>query len=126
MTKPINGAIYDQHQAAFTNVSAFVIAKNGERVATIAFKFPRDGAGRLYAYVHWLGLPMVRGFANGYGYDKRSAACSSAAGRMIAGKEVAEADHISFRAFTGALKMDDGNYWDRRLRDAGFDVWQAV
>lgn len=43
--------IYEQHEKAFTSVQAFVIAKNGERVATIAFKFPRDGAGRLYAYI---------------------------------------------------------------------------
>lgn len=44
--------IYDQHRAAFSNVSAYVITLDGEKVATIAIKFPRDGAGRLYAYVH--------------------------------------------------------------------------
>lgn len=53
--------IYEQHDAAFSRVSAYVVARNGERVATIAFKFPADGAGRLWAYVHWLGLEMVRG-----------------------------------------------------------------
>lgn len=36
--------IYDQHKAAFANVSAYTIMKGGERVATIAFKFPRGGA----------------------------------------------------------------------------------
>lgn len=65
--------IYDRHKAAFASVEAFVILHNGERVASIAFKFPRDGAGRLYAYVHRYGLEMVRGFAAGGGYDKRSA-----------------------------------------------------
>ena len=59
--------IYEQHKAAFSNVSAFVIVKGGERVATIAFKFPRDGAGRLFAYVHWLGEEMIRGYASGGG-----------------------------------------------------------
>lgn len=71
--------VYEQHDAAFKQVSAFVITDSkGERVATIAFKFPKDGAGRLYAYVHWIGVPMVRGHANGYGYDKKSAAVESA------------------------------------------------
>lgn len=57
--------VYQLHDKAFANVSAYVIAKDGERVATIAFKFPRDGAGRLYVYVHWFGLQMVRGWAGG-------------------------------------------------------------
>ena len=74
--------IYDQHRAAFSNVSAYVVMHGGERVATVAIKYPRDGAGRLYAYVHWLGVPMVRGFAGGGGYDKRSAACASAARKL--------------------------------------------
>ncbi|MDE2426686.1 MAG: hypothetical protein KGO96_12340 [Elusimicrobia bacterium] len=74
--------IYDQHRAAFAQVEAYVILKDGQRVANIAFKFPRDGAGRLWAYVHWLGLSMVRGYASGCGYDKRTAACASAAKRM--------------------------------------------
>ena len=74
-------SIYEQHAASFANVAAYVILCDGERVATIAFKFPRDGAGRLYAYVHWIGAEMVRGSANGYGYDKRSAACAAAVAR---------------------------------------------
>src|SRR4051812_8286161 len=82
--RPTMADIYDQHKAAFANVSAFVVLKDGERVATVAIKFPRDGAGRLYAYVHWIGLEMVRGSATGYGYDKRSAAVSSAAGKLAA------------------------------------------
>lgn len=53
--------IYDLHSKAFARVSAYVVLdKSGERVATVAFKFPADGAGRLYAYVHWIGVPMVR------------------------------------------------------------------
>ena len=67
--------IYDQHAKAFAAVQAFVILDtSGERVATVALKFPRDGAGRLYAYVHLIGVEMVRAHAGGYGYDKRSAA----------------------------------------------------
>lgn len=120
--------IYELHDKAFQQVSAYVIAKRGDRVATIAFKFPRDGAGRLYVYVHWLGIEMVRGHASGYGYDKQSAACSAAASRVpLKDCEKTETDYGSGRkAFVAALTPDDGFSWDRRLRDAGFDVWQAV
>ena len=39
--------IYEQHDKAFSRVSAFVILDSkGERVATVAIKFPADGAGR--------------------------------------------------------------------------------
>lgn len=122
--------IYDQHQAAFQNVSAYVILKNGERVATIAFKFPRDGAGRLYAYVHWLGVEMTRGHANGGGYDKRSAAVSSAIARMIdpigINTDRSTIDVPAYDTFRGVLARNDGHEWHNHLRDAGFDVVQAV
>lgn len=114
--------IYRQHDASFSAVSAYVIAKDGKRVATVAFKFPRDGAGRLLAYVHFLGLKMVRGWASGGGYDKRSAACADAARRI----NNTGGDGEAFLPFYTALAKDDGYGWDRNLRDAGFDVWQAV
>lgn len=121
--------IYAQHQAAFSRVSAYVVLRNGERVATVAFKFPADGAGRLYAYVHWLGTEMVRGFANGYGYDKRSAACSGASRKALAvprdKHDVGEKQGAHY-AFWAALQTDDGRNWDRMLEDAGFTVLQAV
>lgn len=129
--------IYKQHDAAFANVSAFVILnKSGERVATIAFKFPRDGAGRLWCYAQWMGLEMARGFAAGGGYDKQSAAAASAA------RKLPEMDHTStysdgtphhtteelaqYVQFLAALGDDNGHQWDSRLRDAGFTVLRAV
>lgn len=120
--------IYDQHKAAFSRVEAHVIVKDGQRVATIAFKFPADGAGRLFAYVHWLGVPMVRGFAAGGGYDKRSAACASATRRAI--KEIknpeSSPDMFSRASFFRVLSLDDGYHWYENLEKAGFTVWQAV
>ena len=120
-------SIYEQHAASFANVAAYVILRDGARVATIAFKFPRDGAGRLYAYVHWIGAEMVRGSANGYGYDKRSAACAAAVAKMRAkpGREGAEID-ASADPFRAALAKDDGMEWHNSLRAAGFEVVQAV
>lgn len=127
--------IYRQHRAAFANVSAFVVVHRGERVATIALKYPRDGAGRLYAYVHWLGTPMVRGFAGGGGYDKQSAACAAAAGKMpdlscdtyaCGTPHHDDAERAAYGSFRSALSHDNGRYWFDHLRDEGFIVVQAV
>ena len=118
--------IYEQHRAAFRNVAAYVVMRDGERVATVAFKYPQDGAGRLYAYVHWIGSPMVRGCASGGGYDKATAACSAA----VANRGLRNyADHdgpLSAIKFVQALDADRGPTWDSALREAGFIVWQAV
>jgi len=134
--------IYKQHEAAFAQVSAYVILKDGERVATVAFKFPRTGAGRLWAYVHWIGLEMVRGHAGGYGYDKRTAAVSVAARKMgdVRGPDSVPSDHYdlilerarlrkdaeNYNAFRETISADRGPTWDSALRDAGFTVLQAV
>ena len=139
--------IYEQHDAAFRQVSAFAILRNGEPVAHIAFKYPRDGAGRLYAYVHWLGVEMVRGYAGGYGYDKRSAAIENAVpkiprfdfsedaqARRIAGYPAAamqleisqNAENEKLDLFRAALSDIGGNNWDRALHDAGFRVFQVI
>ena len=116
--------IYDQHRAAFSNVSAYcVLDKAGNRVASIAFKFPRDGAGRLYAYVHVFGGPMVRGFAGGYGYDKRSAAVLEAISKIKPDDYYPESAH-DVAAFKGMV--DCGHGWDRQIEAAGYTVLQAV
>lgn len=118
--------IYDQHRAAFSNVSAYVVTdKLGNRVASIAFKYPRDGAGRLYAYLHVFGATMVRGYAGGGGYDKHSAAVLSACSKI---KIADYGDFEQFRANAQAFKqlVDCGYGWDRQLTDAGFTVLQAV
>ena len=118
--------VYDQHRASFPQVSAYVIMHGTRQVGTIAFKYPRDGAGRLYAYVHWFGVHMARGYAGGGGYDKRSAACASAARRMPANLPEGYENDGSFTAFKAAISQDDGHEWHSHLRKFGFDVLQAV
>lgn len=117
--------IYEMHRKAFSNVSAYVILKGTERVASVAFKFPKDGASKLWAYVHWHGVPMVRGYAGGYGYDKMTAACASAA-RNIPALPEAYGDHAAHHAFITALEENGGHSWDNTLRASGFTVLQAV
>jgi hypothetical protein len=118
--------IYEQHAAAFKHVSAWVVLKDGERVATVAIKYPRDGAGRLYAYTHFLGCPMTRGWASGYGYDKVTPAVLAGFAKA-APRDPREPDRI-FLAFQVALDMgnDGGETWGTRLEQAGYVVLGAV
>jgi hypothetical protein len=126
--------IYTQHDAAFARVSAFVILDAaGEKIATVAIKFPADGAGRLWAYVHVIGAPMTRGSADGYGYDKRSPAVALALKKAAYEPAEGEAPNeygakIQGRiyALREALGDRDGEYWDARLTRAGFQVLGAV
>ncbi len=132
MNHPNRGAgLFDKK--AFVRFSAFVIVKDGERVAEILFRFPADGVGRLHAHVRLHDYPMVCGSAGGYCHDKRSAAVSVAAMKLRGQAGVAGALGAMFAEpggdadkFMAALALDDGMGWDRRLRDAGFDVMQAV
>lgn len=125
--------IYDQHRAAFRNVSAFIIMDGtGERVATIALRFPRDGL-RLWAYVHLIGVEMVRASAGGGGYDKASAAVAGAIDKIPEyDRDVVGADGYgpwvmaSRKAFQEACRRMDRSGWIRELERAGFRVFQAV
>lgn len=127
--------IYRLHDAAFAQVAAYVVLLNGEKVASVALKFPRDGAGRLFAYVHWTGTEMVRAYAGGGGYDKRSAAIASAVRKLAPLSEENYADGVphhsaaeraNWTLFRDTLAQDSGRDWNDRLRDAGFIVHQAV
>lgn len=120
--------IYDQHGAAFRNVSAYVIAKDGKRVATVALKF----GSAVTAYVHWIGLEMTKGQAGGGGYDRQSAAVAYAARKTIAAfdkhgaPEGIDPFDQTRAAFFKACERDGGQRWDDAVRDAGFSVFQAV
>ena len=118
--------IYDQHRAAFSNVSAYVVLKDGERVATIAFKYPKDGAGRLQVYIHYIGLEMVKSYAGGYGYDKASAAVESAVKKIKGGECRDKKLELDASDFVGLFQDIGGKDWSDVLRDAGFTVLSAV
>jgi hypothetical protein len=132
------GSIYDRHRAAFSMVSAYAVLDSRDplsptdRVATVAFKFGNS----VSVYIHWVGLEMVRGTAGGGGYDRQSASCAHAARRMPAGLSSdsyadgtphhSPYERVRYAAFRAALLADDGHSWGKRLRDAGFTIWQAV
>lgn len=120
------GAIYNQHDAAFSHVAAYVVIdkRDGACVAKVAIKRSSSGL-RTTAFVHWIGIPMVKGVANGGGYDKDSASVASAARRIpddITGRD----EHGNRAAFIDAASLDGGKRWDDAVRDAGFSVFQAV
>lgn len=118
-----NDRIYDQHQAAFRNVSAYVVTNaKGELVAKIAFKFATSGL-RTTCFFHVLGLPMTKAFASGGGYDKASAAAHKAVHAENEWRSSPAVDTL--RDMRAAIK-DEGRLWDDDLRAAGFNVLQAV
>lgn len=121
--------IYTQHAAAFKNVQAFTAFKlidgNITNVIKVAFKFPKDGAGRLYCYLHLLGTSMVRGSANGYGYDKRSAAIMDASNKIS--MRDGEGEFMpEIEALQTALQNCESKGYDTALRDAGYTIMYAV
>ena len=72
MSKLTNWQKFDN---AFKSVSAFVVLDQDtmQPIAKIALKYPSDGAGRLNAYIHIIGMEVQHGYAGGYGYDKSTA-----------------------------------------------------
>lgn len=122
------GRIYSQFDAAFAHVAAYVVIDptNGACVAKVAIKRGASGL-RTTAFVHWLGIPMVKGVANGGGYDKDSASVASAARKAVGSYSCAPGPHAnSVRAFFHTCELDGGKRWDDAVRDAGFTVIQAV
>lgn len=121
--------IYEQRDAAFAKVAAYVVLKDGERVALVQFKHGQS----VTAYVHWIGVEMTKGRANGGGYDRSSAAVRDAVAKRVKASlaGLGEFEHlqdpVGFAAFAAAsLEGDKGAGWERCLRDAGFTVLQAV
>lgn len=110
--------VYQKHDSAFPLVSAGALVINGKQVGTIAFKFPKDGAGRLSCFLHIHGYPMVIGTASGYGYDKKAAAFESAC-RFL--------DDSCLEDYP-SLKGLDCRGWgfEQALKDAGFNYFKGV
>lgn len=110
--------VYQKHDSAFALVSGGALVINGEQKGRIAFKFPKDGAGRLSCYLHLFGYPMVIGTAGGCGYDKKGAALESAC-RFL--------DDDCLLEFPNLIKFDTkGNDFKRALELAGFNYFWGV
>lgn len=98
-------AIMVRDTKAGRSISAYIVMRGAEYVATVQFYFGDSGVVRCNAWSRSGNL--FEGWASGHGYDKRTAAMS---GCMIGEYKV---------IFTG-------EEWDRQLRDAGYTVHQAI
>lgn len=114
-------------------VSAYAITYKGEHVGLVAWKHPKDGAGRVYCYLHIFGFQMVRGQAAGFGYDKRGVSWVDALD-YLADAESLEQGETPFaqaaatmietlRGFDGAVGWETMKY---KLEDVGFQFLRAV
>lgn len=113
-----------------------VLNKKREHVATVQYKFPNDGAGRVQCDVwsrkpgeKYLSLTHQK-YAGGYGYDKRAAALS---GAVIEGYRMA--DHCGrveesgekkraalMRAYIRSATREElkpSRYWENRAEKLG-------
>ena len=125
----MTASIYDQHNAAFSNVEAFVVMSvndNGEpvRVATVAFKRAASNL-RTTCYFHIIDAKMAKGTANGGGYDKSSAAAHHAVKQISADGAHSDRYQATVRDMQAAIR-DEGRSWKDDLEAAGFKVWRAV
>jgi len=113
--------IYHQHKAHTNRTSASAILHNGQHVASVTIASSKNGEGRLYAYAHWLGKRMVRGYANGSGYNKEAVALSEAYQENLskAKDSVVEAPEA---LFWESLSKDVGEEWADKLLANGFAV----
>ena len=132
MTKLTNWQKFDN---AFKQVSAFVVMDRDtmQPIAKIALKFPSDGAGRVNAYIHLIGMEVQHGYAGGYGYDKRTASIISAVSNCndIWAQQI-KSGHVSLTSgqqnLINLLLSDDaqGGWLEVINQDNGFVVIQAV
>ena len=132
MAKLTNWQKFDN---AFKQVSAFVVMdqETMQPIAKIALKFPSDGAGRVNAYIHLIGMEVQHGYAGGYGHDKRTASIIGAASNCndIWAQQI-KSGHVSLTSvqqnFINLLLSDDaqGGWQEVINHDNGFIVIQVV
>lgn len=108
---------------ATAQVGAYApISNDGRFIGRVVFKYPRDGAGRLYCYLQAWGAPMARGFASGGGYDKRTAAFEAAAAALPNGEGASSQAWATICTLKDAGAQADGMRWDSRLERRGITV----
>lgn len=126
------GVIYKQHRAAFPNAEAYVVLRDNKQIATVALKLPREKDGRVYAFVQWIGLPMVRAYAEGdcnfLGPNNTTAAMSNAAYNMpIAPTGLkGQGSDLFYSLFRGSILFVDERGWKDKLEANGFTVLRAL
>ena len=128
MAKLTNWQKFDN---AFNLVSAYVVMDQDtmQPIAKIALKYPKDGAGRVNAYIHIVGMEVQHGYAGGYGYDKRTASIIDCIRKMFSTVKLQDQNiNSKQKQFIELLLSDDaqGGWQEVINHNNGFIVIQAV
>lgn len=119
-------AIRAEFERATQDLRAWLVQKDGETVAKIVVKYGGRTSPHgltVRAFVHVIGLPMVRGIARGGGYDMKSAAILSACGHITYNlRSTAYEQNISTTCADFRALKDNGYDVPRQLRDMGYQV----
>ena len=127
--------IWQKHDKHFAQVKACAILDSeGKHILNVSWKYPNDGAGRLYCYVHIIGLAPSQGMAGGYGYDKTSAALQSAFEKYKPYEPFyngePESDIVrkneTIAHFKAMFKNIGGQDWHNVFRDNGYQVLNVL
>ncbi len=128
--------IRNWYRRAFRGVKAYAILDRttAAHVANVTIKYPEDGAGRVYVYLHVIGLPLVRGSATGGGYDKAAAAMERAAAAVKEPppEKIEQVYHCTAdrhrRTIRAAMedRSKEGHIWQDRLQDVGYTVLPVI
>lgn len=107
-----NVSIYDKNAKHFELVRAYAIVNDkGEQVGLMNAKYPKDGMGKLYVYLHLFGSKMKVATASGCGYDKLGSALYKLAKTYSQDQEK-------------ELNQDEMDFLQAlELCDSGFDHW---
>ena len=71
----LNTSVYEKNAKHFELVRAYAIVNaEGEHVGLLNCKYPKDGLGKLYVYLHLFSSTMKVTTVSGCGYDKLGAA----------------------------------------------------
>lgn len=125
-------AIRAEHDRFTADLHAWAVFKGSEHVANITVRYGGRSSPHgltVRAYVHVLGLPMVRGIARGGGYDMKSAAIVGT-WRMWPKNTYQDDAHLSLstrqtvKDFAG---LKDGSHdIPHQLREMGYTVAQVL
>lgn len=125
--------IYDIYEKAIGNTAGWVLIKDGVVKGKVVFRYPRDGMGKLWAYVHFFGLRMERGSCSGCGYDKHPFAVRNALQKIQpveryehGNKEYYEETDKEIARIVEAFNKYDGNSFDNTFRDLGYTCQRVV
>ena len=119
---------WEKFDKAFNQVSAYVVMDTENNlIAKISVKYPKDGAGRLTAFIHIIGTEIQVGTASGYGYDKSTAAICNASDKFDLSKETCKLSNkqIDFIQMLSTSLAQSG--WQEAIQPKyGFNVIQVI